>query len=377
MADQIAEFCGNCGTPNTGRNNFCQKCGKSLIKNTGTAPQSSASSIPQKMDTIDSIKDTIKGLNFKLNSETKIIKLVILICLFVLVVLFAFWANAFWVHNQPPPQASSSYYTPAVTPTAVSSTDGDQAATDKMSSMLTLILPTTEQIGESLSSSNYYQAGLNAVFLRDYIIDKNLPEMRQLANGATTKKASALEFVAMLEDLRSASDKIVQAVDKYNSGDYTEAAVLFESSRLDTNRASEHMKQSGDLQPTTIASDKTQSISGTTPKPQGASYTGYFTGGTNTGSIFSFKGDVSINSGTYNSVQVIIRYPDTMEYNYDAGPMGGSNPTKKPFYIYPDNRYTYEKPTYFIKLDENKYPMVCEADLKYYGGIGRHCVFVG
>jgi hypothetical protein len=49
MADQIAEFCGNCGTPNTSNNKFCQKCGKALINNTGIAPLSPAPSIPPSL----------------------------------------------------------------------------------------------------------------------------------------------------------------------------------------------------------------------------------------------------------------------------------------------------------------------------------------
>jgi tetratricopeptide (TPR) repeat protein len=39
MTDQIAEFCENCGMSNTSKNKYCQTCGTSLIKNTGTAPQ--------------------------------------------------------------------------------------------------------------------------------------------------------------------------------------------------------------------------------------------------------------------------------------------------------------------------------------------------
>jgi len=88
-----------------------------------------------------------------------------------------------------------------------------------------------------------------------------------------------------------------------------------------------------------------------------ASYTGDFGFDPTTGIVYSFKGDVSINSGTYNSVQVIIRYPNSQTYNYDAGPMGGSNPTIKPFFIFPDTRYKNDEPTFYIQLDKNKYTM--------------------
>lgn len=56
MADLIAEFCGNCGTPNTNKNKFCQKCGATLINNTGTAPLSPTPPIAPKMDAIEKTK---------------------------------------------------------------------------------------------------------------------------------------------------------------------------------------------------------------------------------------------------------------------------------------------------------------------------------
>ena len=132
------------------------------------------------------------------------------------------------------------------TPTVVSSTDGDQIALAKMSEMTTWMAPTMNVIGDSLMDGDLLKAGINAALLRLYI-DKNLPEMRQLANGATTKKAAALEYVAFLEDMRSASDKIVQAVDKFNSGDYTDSTRIMESGTLDTKMATAHLKRSSAL----------------------------------------------------------------------------------------------------------------------------------
>lgn len=147
---------------------------------------------------------------------------------------------------QPTPTPQIVYVTVLVTPTptstAMSSTGGDQAAIAKMLSMGDWMVPTMDVIGESLGDGDFLKAGLNAVLLRVYI-DKNLPEMRQLANGATTKKAAALEFVAYLEDMRSASDKIVQAADKYNSGDITNSVSILESGTVDINRAKAHLKQ--------------------------------------------------------------------------------------------------------------------------------------
>jgi len=55
VADQIAEFCRNCGMPNTDKNKFCRECGTSLIKNTGTAQQPPAPSIPPKMDSVEKL----------------------------------------------------------------------------------------------------------------------------------------------------------------------------------------------------------------------------------------------------------------------------------------------------------------------------------
>jgi len=87
-----------------------------------------------------------------------------------------------------------------------------------------------------------------------------------------------------------------------------------------------------------------------------------------TGITYEFFGKVAITSGTYNSVKVILRYPDGTEYSYDAGGMGGSNATRKDFTLFPDKSYKNQTPAYFIKLDSILYSTVYRYDN---GGIMR------
>jgi len=56
MSEDVSDYCGNCGTPNTGKKKFCQNCGTSLINITGTGPQAPAPPIPPKMDAIEKAK---------------------------------------------------------------------------------------------------------------------------------------------------------------------------------------------------------------------------------------------------------------------------------------------------------------------------------
>ncbi len=67
--------------------------------------------------------------------------------------------------------------------------------------------------------------------------------MRQLAAGATTKKSAAQEYIAFLEDLRTASDLFVQAVDKYDSGDYDGSTDLVFEGNTYLEKAYEHMQK--------------------------------------------------------------------------------------------------------------------------------------
>lgn len=123
-----------------------------------------------------------------------------------------------------------------------SSPSGDQAAVAKMSEMNNWMSPTIQVIGDSATSGDYTKMGLNSALLKRYI-DQNLPEMRQLAASATTKKAAAQEYVAFLEDLRTSSDLGVQATDKYNSGDISGSTNAMNAGSKYLDQASTHMKQ--------------------------------------------------------------------------------------------------------------------------------------
>ena len=74
--------------------------------------------------------------------------------------------------------------------------------------------------------------------------------------------------------------------------------------------------------------------------------------------VYEFVGTIHVNDGVYQSVKVILRYPDGQEYAYDARGMGGSNVTLKPFFLYPDNRYMGTNPDKIISLDGKRYNTV-------------------
>ena len=77
-----------------------------------------------------------------------------------------------------------------------------------------------------------------------------------------------------------------------------------------------------------------------------------------TETVYEFVGKIHINGGPYQSVQVILRYPDSQEYVYDAGGMGGANATLKPFFLYPADRYQGTNPEKIVALDGKMYGMV-------------------
>jgi hypothetical protein len=74
-----------------------------------------------------------------------------------------------------------------------------------------------------------------------------------------------------------------------------------------------------------------------------------------TETIYEFVGKVQVNNGPFRSVQVILLYPDSQEYAYDAGGMGGANATLKPFSLFPADRYKGTNPEKIIALDGKRY----------------------
>jgi len=74
-----------------------------------------------------------------------------------------------------------------------------------------------------------------------------------------------------------------------------------------------------------------------------------------TGSVYQFRGSLSISGGVYKSVEAIMQYPDGTRYVFDAGGMGGSKPVVKTMILYPDSRFQVLTPKYFIRLDGNDY----------------------
>jgi hypothetical protein len=77
-----------------------------------------------------------------------------------------------------------------------------------------------------------------------------------------------------------------------------------------------------------------------------------------TESIYEFVGKVQVNDGPVRSVQVILRYPDSQEYSFDAGGMGGANATLQTFSLFPADRYKGTNPAKIIVLDGKRYGTV-------------------
>jgi len=101
----------------------------------------------------------------------------------------------------------------------------DQAVVTKINEMRDWMPPTMNFIAECAISEDFLKLGLNTVLLKTYI-DKNIQEMKLLANSAETKKIDALKFVNYLENVKNGADFGTQAVDKHNSGQLTESVQL-------------------------------------------------------------------------------------------------------------------------------------------------------
>lgn len=84
-----------------------------------------------------------------------------------------------------------------------------------------------------------------------------------------------------------------------------------------------------------------------------------------TETVFEFVGNVQVNNGPYQSVQVVLRYPDGQEYPFFLGGMGGSNQTRKEFSLFPADRYKGINPDKIIVLDGRRYA----TEYRYENGV--------
>jgi len=81
---------------------------------------------------------------------------------------------------------------------------------------------------------------------------------------------------------------------------------------------------------------------------------------------YQVNGDVLVENGTYESVSVIVRYPDLDSYKIDVGGMGGRNFTRKEFKIVLNDRVRNETPAFFIKLGTVEYPTIPNGQVSDY-----------
>jgi len=280
----MAKFCPDCANPIIDSNmRFCNNCGAKLpitsqevhtsINQSSAAqqPQQPSGDIPSINTASTSVHTPVPQSQSQTTETTKkkrsMIEWIAIVCggIILLVILSAFIAGMFsgitkdnykYCSDNFPgstydPSTKMCEHYPQVSSGTSSSVNsihtvspgGDQAAVAKMTEMTTWMQPTIEVIGESATSQDMLKMGINAALLRRYI-DQNLPEMRQLAAGATTKKSAAQEYVAFLEDLRTSSDMGVRAADKYNSGDINGSSDLLLEGVTYIEKASAHLQQS-------------------------------------------------------------------------------------------------------------------------------------
>jgi hypothetical protein len=72
--------------------------------------------------------------------------------------------------------------------------------------------------------------------------------------------------------------------------------------------------------------------------------------------VYQMNGNIEITTGVYDSVGVIIRYPDRDTYQIDVGGMGGSNITRKDFRIVLHDRVSNQTPNFFVRFGSTEYP---------------------
>jgi hypothetical protein len=72
--------------------------------------------------------------------------------------------------------------------------------------------------------------------------------------------------------------------------------------------------------------------------------------------VYEFNGELRTYAGVFQSVWVILRYPDKDEYPLNLGGMGGANFTKKDVQIVLNARVKNMTPRFFIRLDQTEYP---------------------
>jgi len=77
--------------------------------------------------------------------------------------------------------------------------------------------------------------------------------------------------------------------------------------------------------------------------------------GFGSGSIFQYTGKISVLNNTFQSVRIILSYPDGREYYCDMKGMGGSHASTQPFVIFPADQYKGQGPRYILELDGNRY----------------------
>jgi hypothetical protein len=74
--------------------------------------------------------------------------------------------------------------------------------------------------------------------------------------------------------------------------------------------------------------------------------------------VYQMNGKIEIENGIYESVGIILRYPDNDTFQSDVGGMGGSNFTRKDFRIVIHDRMSNQTPGVFVRLDAGEYPAV-------------------